>query len=175
MARPDGLPPRPSRGLVLLGVLLLLALAALVALIGAEVWATAVKREREEQLLFVGDQYRRAIESYWRASPGPAKAYPRSLDDLLDDRRFPMPVRHLRRAYRDPNDEQAQWGLVRISNGIAGIYSTSDAAPLKKKGFPTRYREFERASAYRDWRFVAELPNSAPPPRQPPRQAVRSP
>lgn len=173
MARPDVL--RKARGLVLLGVLLLLALAALGALIGAEVWATAVKREREEQLLFVGDQYRQAIESYWRASPGPAKTFPRSLDDLLDDRRFPMPVRHLRRAYRDPNDEQAQWGLVRISNGITGVYSTSDAAPLKKGGFPTRYRGFERATAYREWRFVAELPNSLPPPRQPLHQVVQSP
>lgn len=175
MGRPDARRRRSSRGLVLLGLLLLLALAALGALVGAEMWATSVKREREEQLMFVGDQYRRAIESYWRASPGPVKDLPRSLDDLLHDRRFPMPVRHLRRAYRDPNDEEAKWGVVKIANGIAGVYSTSDAAPLKKSGFPTRYRGFEHATAYRDWQFLAEVPNGAALARQRPRPAGQTP
>ena len=125
--------------------------------------------------MFVGDQYRRAIESYWRASPGPVKELPRSLDDLLHDRRFPMPVRHLRRAYGDPNDEEANWGIVKVANGIAGVHSTSDAVPLKKTGFPTRYRAFEHATAYRDWRFLAEVPNGAATVRQPPRPPGHTP
>jgi type II secretory pathway pseudopilin PulG len=148
-------PPR-SPGLVLLGVLLLLALAGLAALIGAEMWATTVKREREEQLMFVGDQYRRAIESYWIASPGPVRTLPSSLKDLLQDDRFPMPVRHLRRPFDDPFG--SEWGLVKMTNGIAGVYSTSEAVPLKRSGFPDRYVHFEDARAYSDWRFIAQLP-----------------
>jgi type II secretory pathway pseudopilin PulG len=142
----------------LLSVLLLLALAALAALAGAEVWATTMRQERERELLFVGDQYRRAIESYWRASPGPVKVLPTSIEDMLADRRFPMPVRHLRRAWRDPLAEGGELTLIRVGNGIAGVHSTSDAVPLKQRGFPERYREFERAASYRDWRFEAELP-----------------
>jgi type II secretory pathway pseudopilin PulG len=154
-------------GLVLLGVLLLLALAGLAALVGAEVWATAVKREREEELLFIGDQYRRAIESYWRASPGP-KSLPKSIADLLADDRFPMPVRHLRRAYRDPFNSDGEWGLIKFTNGIMGVYSTSEAVPLKRSGFPDRYVQFEGTDAYKHWRFVAELPRrTVIPPRQP--------
>jgi type II secretory pathway pseudopilin PulG len=154
-------------GLVLIGVLLLLVLAGLAALVGAEVWATALKREREEQLLFVGEQYRRAIESYWRASPGPVKTLPSRFDDLLLDDRFPMPVRHLRRLYRDPLDERADWGVVKIGSGIAGVYSTSTEAPLKRSGFPERYVHFEGADGYNHWRFVFHVPRSPGAPAQP--------
>jgi type II secretory pathway pseudopilin PulG len=164
--RSPGLRRRCS-GLVLLGVLLLLALGALAALMGAEVWATAVQREREEQLLFVGEQYRRAIESYWRATPGRVKTLPVSLAVLLEDDRFPMPVRHLRRLYRDPLDEQADWGLVKIDSGIAGVYSTSTATPLKRRGFPLRYAQFEDAKDYKQWRFVHQTPGRSGPPAGP--------
>jgi type II secretory pathway pseudopilin PulG len=145
-----------ASGLILLGVLLLLALAGLAALVGAEVWATAVKREREEQLLFVGDQYRRAIENYWSASPGPVRTLPKALTDLLQDDRFPMPVRHLRRPFADPFGEE--WGLVKTPAGIAGVYSISEAVPLKRSGFAEQYVHFEDARAYSDWRFIARLP-----------------
>jgi len=141
-------------GMVLLGVLLLLVLGAVLALVGGEVWATATQREREEQLLFVGDAYRRAIESYWRATPGAAKTLPKSLQVLLEDDRFPNPVRHLRHLYTDPLDAKADWGIVLIGDGIAGVYSQSTVAPLKRANFPTRYASFEAATEYDQWRFV---------------------
>jgi type II secretory pathway pseudopilin PulG len=162
-------------GLVLLGVLLLLVLAGLAALVGGEVWATAMKREREAELLFVGDQYRRAIESYLRTSPGPVKTLPKSVADLLEDDRFPMPVRHLRRPYQDPLDPAADWGLIKIGNGIAGVYSTSEAPPLKRGGFPDRYSNFEGTNAYNQWRFVVQIPRrtGVPAPRLPASQSGR--
>lgn len=149
---------RRARGLVLLAVLMLLVLVGLAALVGAEVWATALQREREAELLFVGEQYRRAIESYWRASPTPMKTLPTALDQLLADDRFPTPVQHLRRRYADPITGAADWGLVKIGNGIAGVHSTSTDAPLKQSGFPPQYVEFERAGRYDQWRFVFKLP-----------------
>lgn len=155
--------PRDHAGLVLFGVLVLLVLAALAALVGAEVWATAVKREREAQLLFVGEQYRRAIESYWRASPGPVKTLPPSLDLLLEDDRFPMPVRHLRRLYPDPMDDASPWGLVKAGNGILGVHSRSESIPLKRSGFPPQLLSFEGAATYRQWRFVVQLPRPGAP------------
>lgn len=160
--------PRRRAGLVLFGVLVLLVLAALAALVGAEVWATALKREREAQLLFVGDQYRRAVESYWRASPGPVKTLPASLEVLLEDDRFPMPVRHLRRLYADPMDTESPWALVKAGNGILGVHSRSESVPLKRGGFPPHLLGFEGAASYRQWRFVFQLPRpGAPGPRAP--------
>lgn len=160
---------RCCTGLVLLAVLLLLALGALAALAGAEVWATSVRREQEEQLLYVGEQYRRAIESYWRTTPGRVKTLPNSLAVLLEDDRFPMPVRHLRRLYVDPLNTQADWGLVKVDSGIAGVYSTSPAIPLKRRGFPARYAHFEDAKDYRQWRFVFNAPGRPGQPMVPPR------
>jgi type II secretory pathway pseudopilin PulG len=161
--------PHDACGLVLFGVLLLLVLASLTAMVGAELWATALKREREAQLLFVGEQYRRAIESYWRSSPGPVKTLPVSLDVLLEDDRFPMPVRHLRRLYPDPIDGTTGWGLVKAGNGILGVHSLSEAIPLKHSGFSPHLLGFEGAPTYRHWRFVVQLPRQpgTPGPRPP--------
>ena len=43
---------------------------------------TARQRERETQLVWVGQQFRAALESYHRATPGPVKHLPVSLDEL---------------------------------------------------------------------------------------------
>lgn len=151
---------RHARGLVLLALLIFIALASLATSLGAEVWATARKREREAELLFVGDQYRHAIESYWRVSPGRAKTLPVSVDVLLDDDRFPTPVHHLRRLYTDPMTGQAMV-LVRQANGIAGVQSASTDAPLKTANFPYRYRQFEGAKSYEQWQFMFTPPRGA--------------
>ena len=144
---------RQARGLVLLALMLFLALASLATALGAEVWATARQRERESELLFVGDQYRRAVESYWRATPGRVKTLPASLETLLADDRFPTPVRHLRRLYPDPLTGEP-FVPVRLGNGIAGVHSSSKDAPLKTANFPPRYQQFEGVPSYEQWQFV---------------------
>jgi type II secretory pathway pseudopilin PulG len=153
---------RAQNGLVLLALLLTLALGALASLVAAELWATTMQREREAQLLFVGDQYRRAIVSYYQMSPTPVKAFPTELGDLLEDARFPMRVQHLRRLYPDPIKDGAEWGLVKQGAGIVGVYSTSEMPTLKRGGFPAPYKEFEAASTYDQWRFVFKSQPSTP-------------
>src|SRR3989442_9247 len=61
---------RPASGLVLLALLIMLILVAVGALAAAEVWSITLKREREVELLFIGNQYHRAIESSWKMAPG---------------------------------------------------------------------------------------------------------
>jgi type II secretory pathway pseudopilin PulG len=153
-------------GLVLLALLIFLALVSLATALAAEVWATTRQRDREAELLFVGDQYRRAIESYWRATPGRVKVLPRSLAVLLQDDRFPVPVRHLRRLYADPITGE-DFVLLRQGGAVAGVLSPSKAAPLKIAGFPPRYRQFEAATSYEQWQFIFVPPRSGirPPPR----------
>lgn len=160
---------RRCRGLVLLALLLFLALSSLWVALASDVWATVRQREREEDLLFVGEQYRRAIESYWRASPGSAKTLPVSLEVLLVDDRFPMPIHHLRRMYADPITG-GELAVVREGNAITGVYSKSTDAPRKVAGFPPRYQHFGDAASYDQWRFVFLPPRRlqrAPPPRSP--------
>ncbi len=145
---------RPSRGVMLIGLMVLLALSALALLQFGESAATTRQRERETQLLWVGQQYRAALESYWRATPGHVKQMPLALEDLVHDPRFPNPVRHLRKLYADPLQPEVPWGLVRRGNQILGVHSQSGAAPLRRTGFATDLESFEGAAQYTDWRFL---------------------
>lgn len=144
-----------QRGVVLLAFLLALALAGLGAMVAADVWQVHRQHERETELLFVGHQYRAAIRDYYLAGPpGAGRALPASLEALLDDDRFPVPVHHLRRLYPDPVTGTADWGLLMAGDRIMGVYSKSEAAPLKQKGFALADSTFEEKTSYRDWVFA---------------------
>ena len=136
---------------------LLIAIAVLgIALAGTGVvWHLEARRDKEQELLFAGEQIRAAIDRYRDASPGAEKQYPERLEDLLQDRRFPMPVRHLRRLYRDPMSAEGAWGLIREQGRIIGVVSEAEGRPLKVAGFSPTQKEFEGAGSYAGWRFVA--------------------
>jgi len=154
MGTPSVIPSQ--QGFVLLWLLFLVAgLGVGLAAMGT-VWHTAAQREKEAELLFVGDQYRRAIESFWKASPQGQERLPKSLDELLEDPRFSHPVRHLRRLYADPMTGKAEWGLLKAADGgIAGVFSLSKAKPFKTDGFPAAYPGFRGKTSVGEWAFVA--------------------
>lgn len=131
----------------------IVVMGVLLASVG-EVWKTTAQREREEELLFVGVQIRNAIQSYKDKSPAGIREYPRSLSDLLEDRRFPTPVRHLRKLYRDPLTNSNDWGLLQMGDRIIGIYSLSESKPLKEANFPEGLASFSGSTSYRQWVFV---------------------
>jgi type II secretory pathway pseudopilin PulG len=153
-------PPRgAARGIVLLVLLLMLALAGIGLMAAIDVWTIERQREREGQLLFVGEQYRKAIERYFLAAPrGGARALPPSIEMLLNDDRYPVPVHHLRRAYPDPITGSTEWGEVRVGDRLIGVFSLSDRQPLKVANFPPAYQAFNDAVAYHDWVFRYRLP-----------------
>jgi len=144
-------------------LLMLFALAALgLSLAGTgQVWHTTAQREKEADLLFVGNQYRNAIESYYRQSPGAVKQYPLQLEDLLDDRRFPTPKRHLRQLYRDPMTGRVDWGLLKAADRIVGVYSTFEGSALKTT-FLERDAAFSGTSRYGEWVFSPATGGIAP-------------
>lgn len=118
-------------------------------------WSHEQQRDKEAELLYIGDQFRRAIGNYYERSPGTAKLYPRKLEELVFDTRFLTIQRHLRRVYRDPITGEARWGIITAPDGgIMGVYSLSEASPVKRAGFMTHDAELNGKSRYRDWRFV---------------------
>ena len=136
---------RRCGGFVLLGLLIVLVLGGIGLMAAVDMWTLQRQREREAQLLFAGDQYRLAIQRYYYAAPpGSARTLPTSLAELLEDRRYPQTVRHLRRLYPDPITGQAEWGVLRMGERIAGVYSLSEAQPIKQAGFAFVYRQFCR-------------------------------
>lgn len=148
-------------GFMLLVLLFLLAgFGVAMAALGT-LWHTHVQREKEAELLFVGDQYRQAIERYHRLTPGTDKHYPPSFDVLLLDPRFPTTVRHLRRLYRDPITGSREWGLeLSADGGISGVHSRSEKEPRKKAGFTAAQADFEGKDKYAAWVFKAKPPAS---------------
>lgn len=148
-----------QQGITYLGLLLAVALTSAVLAASTTVWSHHQRREREAQLLWAGDQYRRAIESYVNAAgvellPG-ASRYPMKLEDLLDDHRTPVPRRHLRRLYDDPMSHGEPWGLMHDEKGgITGVYSEHDAKPIRTARFPKAYEHFAGAASYTAWRFA---------------------
>lgn len=146
--------PAPQ-GVVLLALLIALALGGVAVMAAVDVWSLARQRGQEQELLFVGQQYRQAIHRYYLSAPaGTPRVLPTSLDELLEDNRFPAPVRHLRRAYPDPMTGGAEWGLLRAGNRISGIYSLSEKPTIKRDGFAPGFEPFSGQSSYHGWIFA---------------------
>lgn len=156
-----------ERGVTFVVVLVMVVILGLSAGIAGSTWRTIVQRAKEEELLFRGDQYRRAIESYYRvAHAGAQGMYPRSLDDLVKDPRSLQTLRHIRKLYEDPIGG-GEWEIIREGGtvsgtvqasggtaGIIGVRSRSALEPFKKDGFSRVYDDFKEAEQYSDWQFV---------------------
>ena len=148
-------------GFTYIGVLFVVAIMGTgLALLG-QMWQTAALREKESELLYVGNQYRLAIERYVRSGGG---LYPRTLQDLIKDPRSIAPRRHLRQLYPDPITGTSEWAIVKAPDGgILGVHSRSEAEPLKTANFKLRDKDFERAKKYSDWKFVYAPAQAKPP------------
>lgn len=148
-----------SSGFTFIGVLIFVALMGIALGSAGKVWSTQKIRENEQEMLFIGEQYRRAIGQYFERSQG-AKQFPKTMDELLLDRRYPTVQRYLRRPYVDPFTGKPEWGLVmRPDGGIVGVYSRSEESPLKRSNFKRGNENFEGADRYSDWKFIY-VPNA---------------
>ena len=147
--------PLRQRGFTYLGVMFIVSVLAMTAALASVVWSTELRRERERELVFVGQQFQAALERYRQRSADPAAPYPRRLEELVHDDRGVDVQRHLRRIYVDPMTGDTQWGLIRLPNGgIVGVHSLSDRTPYPRK-FVTAGVVVPVGDTYRDWRFIA--------------------
>jgi type II secretory pathway pseudopilin PulG len=139
----------PQRGFTYVMLLWWVAISGVMLMALAQSWTMAAKREREAELLFRGEQIRKAIEAYAQVPlTEQGSRLPMRLSDLLTDRRSGKVVRHLRRVWPDPVTGE-DWGLIHSDDGgIVGVYSRSLATPLRAPAGIARYSE---------WRFQAEL------------------
>lgn len=141
-----------QRGFTYVTLLIYLAIVsgAFAAIVSAG--ASAQRREKEIELLHIGEQFRKAFKSYYDATPPGQKPYPDSLQALLRDPRFPVPKRHLRQIFPDPITATTRWGQkLAPGGGVMGIYSLSDellinassvASSDAATGTPRRYSEW---------------------------------
>jgi len=149
----SGKPPRRESGLTYLVVLFFVAASSAMLAATAIIWSHERQRQKEEELIWIGNQFREAIGLYYQRTPGAVKRYPEKLEDLLEDKRYLTVARYLRQIYRDPMTGKAQWDLVPApGGGIIGVRSTSTATPI---------RILETAGSYNDWTFTYQPPAPA--------------
>jgi type II secretory pathway pseudopilin PulG len=141
---------RSDAGFTYIGLLIVVVIIGIALSAVGTVWRTQAQREREQELLFIGRDFERAIASYYLAG----RQFPQEIDDLLDDKRGPKPLHHLRRYYNDPMTGAQDWNIIRADfQGITGIASSSKDAPIKKDGFNSDEGPFKHATSYSDWQF----------------------
>jgi len=118
---------RAQRGFTYLGLLFAVAVLGITLASVGVVWSTQARREREAELLWIGDQYRNAIAQY-RNYGG---QLPQALADLVQDPRVPLPRRFLRRLYADPMTGQVDWQLITVPGG-AGNGGVAGRTPVSR-------------------------------------------
>jgi hypothetical protein len=132
-----------------------LSVMCLMLSVALPMWRTVIRREREAELIFRGQQYVRAIELFQRKYAG---TFPPSIDVLLHER-------FLRRRYLDPitNDD---FQLVYVGVPSGGAVAGDSVPPAVRDGRrgilgvvsrskQTSLRLYQGRGHYNEWMFVA--------------------
>ena len=79
-------------------------------------WQKAMQREREEELIFRGKQFIRAVELWQRKFP---RTFPTTIDALLNTNN----IRFLRKKWKDPITNSQEWRLIKLNpdGSISGL------------------------------------------------------
>ncbi|GGC87732.1 type II secretion system protein [Undibacterium terreum] len=153
-----------GKGFAYLALLILLAIIGIASAATLQLGSLMQKRDAEDQLLIIGNEFRNALISYAAATPSGNSIAPPDLQALLKDNRFPNPKRHLRKLYNDPVTGKPEWGVVLTidGKGVQGVHSLSTARPIKIGNFSPEFQGFEDKNSYADWVFSAINPSKAP-------------
>lgn len=159
---------RSEQGFSYVIVMFLVAVVAIASVRAMENTLTTQRREKEAELLYVGQLYLNAIRSYYENSPGTAKQFPLkgqadAFAALIFDGRNTIVARHLRKRFYDPLTGSEDWGVVYNGNAVIGVYSKSQQKPIKRDGFPAQLVGFKDAATYADWRFIYRPADQTPP------------
>jgi type II secretory pathway pseudopilin PulG len=160
-----------DKGFTLAGVLVGLALLLILMTAAATHWSFIKKRAKEEELIFRGEQYARAIRLYYQKF----KSYPGELKELLNEK-------CIRKLYKDPMTEDGEWYLIRGVKPMTGETQVKSSvigeSEEKKKGFHPEesssftasgivgvrskseeksIKEYKGERFYNKWIFIAQI------------------
>jgi len=111
-----------ERGFTYLALLLAIAILGIGLSMASEVWVTTARRQKVEQVEWIGDQFSQALCSYYAASPGSVKVFPTTPEELLEDRRYLTIRRHLRSLYANPFTGKLDWQwMVGADGRLRGV------------------------------------------------------
>ena len=156
-----------QRGYAMAAVLIAIALMSIVMMALLPAWRQQVRREREAELVWRGEQYARAILLFRRKFNG---ALPPTIEALVDNR-------FLRKKYKDPitgEDFQPLYAGQQPGQqqGRAGQPQTPGAGIIGviSKSKETSIRTYRGGSTYNAWQYVDPIGNRRGGPGQNPGQ-----
>ncbi|MGE5325968.1 MAG: hypothetical protein ACM3NO_02920, partial [Deltaproteobacteria bacterium] len=112
-----------DRGIAFLILMMVLTILLISLTVSLPDIYTQGQRDREEELLFRGDQYARAILLYHRQF----NKYPQTVDDLLKKTNG---YRFLRHPFRDPLTRSGKWRFIH-ANAAGVIFDSKTLTPPK--------------------------------------------
>jgi len=147
---------RRQTGFSYVFVIVLVTILGLVAASSIKLGSLLQRNEAEKDLLEIGAAFSEALRSYDQSSEEGQSRSPTSLDQLIKDPRSAAPKRHLRKLFVDPMTGSSEWGIVRGVDkvSIIGVYSLSDARPIKLAKFPPGLEHLENKTRISDWKFL---------------------
>jgi type II secretory pathway pseudopilin PulG len=153
-----------ERGAMLLLMMVMIVVMGLAAGMAGQSWRATMQRANEAELLWRGEQYQRAISSYFSVKHGGSlQMLPTDLEQLVSDPRFATEVRHIRKLYKDPMTGE-DWELIKDpAERILGVRSKSTWEPFKKDGFSKDLESLAGKTAYNEWEFVFRAPRATSP------------
>lgn len=98
-----------TSGYILIILMFMVTVLSLGLMVAVPVWETQLRREKEEELIFRGNQYVEAVRLFQLKNPG---RFPKSLDELIKEK-------CLRRPFRDPMTPEGQWNVILLQEGMA--------------------------------------------------------
>jgi type II secretory pathway pseudopilin PulG len=96
-----------ERGVLLVALMVGMTVMMILLTASAQSWTAVMKREREEELIFRGNQYINALKAYAGDHGG---TFPTELKLLME--KGPKGNRYLRQLFGDPFDPKGEWNLL---------------------------------------------------------------
>jgi type II secretory pathway pseudopilin PulG len=156
-----------DHGYAMAALLVAMAVMAILMSVALPTWKQTLRREKEEELIFRGNQYARAIGAYQRKY---ANASPASIDVLIEQHL-------LRKKYKDPlaPTDDVEFAPLYVNNrgggaGPAGQSAAAQAAAsaaasttpsgggiigVASKNTSESIRTFNDKNHYNEWQFMA--------------------
>src|SRR5579864_5531179 len=120
-----------QRGFALMMVMFLTTVVLLGAMVAAPYFRTERQREKEQEMIWRGNQYVRGIKLYYRKTGH----FPTSVDDLTKPKLGSL--RFMRQAYKDPmNKEDGAWRFIYVGPAGQLIGSLKPPQTLQLPGQP---------------------------------------
>jgi len=138
-------------------LLVVITLMGLALGIAGSSWSTLTQRAKEEDLLWKGNQIRKAIGDYYTTAKVGGKTvstFPENLEALTLDPRMLETTRYLRKIYIDPMTGEDWQTIPAPGGGIMGVYSASNKKPFKQNDFIDENKGFVGKQTYREWQFI---------------------